>query len=167
LVDWLRCSYSCCKLFTRIHYEENTSKRRNTIRVANDIKVEVIREPPLEINNDFVLHLHDVLYVSSIRRNSISFWYLENDGFDHHFGNKWCLIKFYNNVVGLAFWQDKLYLLSLNQSVNVVSTKNVSLSMNKNKHKRIDDVYLKLWHYHLDHISRGVIEHMWIIMIHL
>ena len=55
---------------------------------------------------------------------------------------------FYNNkCVGLAFRQDKLYLLSLSESVNDVSTENenVSSSMNAtNKRKRVHDVSSKL-----------------------
>jgi hypothetical protein len=41
---------------------------------------------------------------------------------------------------------------------NVVSNVDVSSSENKNKYKIIDDVPLKLWHYHLVHILRGGIE---------
>jgi hypothetical protein len=39
------------------------SRGEKTIGVANDekTKVEVIGELPLEINNDFTLHLHNVL----------------------------------------------------------------------------------------------------------
>jgi hypothetical protein len=45
-----------------------------TIRVVNgeEAGVEAIRELPLEISNDFTLYLHDVLYVSFMRRNLIS-----------------------------------------------------------------------------------------------
>jgi hypothetical protein len=36
-----------------------------SIRIANDVEAEVepIRELPLELNNGFILHLHNVLYV--------------------------------------------------------------------------------------------------------
>jgi hypothetical protein len=39
-----------------------------SIRVTNDVeaKVEAIGELPLELNNGFKLHLHNVLYVSSL-----------------------------------------------------------------------------------------------------
>jgi hypothetical protein len=102
--------------------------------VANGIKAEVeaIGELPLELNNGFVLKLTDVLYVPSLRRNLISVSRLADDGYDCHFGNGQCKIMFNNKCVGLAFRQDKLYLLSLYQNVNVVSTnnENASLSMN-------------------------------------
>ena len=70
---------------------------------------------------------------------------------------------FNNKCVDLAFRQDKLYLLSLFDNVNVVSTENenVSSSMNaRNKHKRVHDISLKLWHCHLGHISRGRLERL-------
>ena len=47
--------------------------------------------------------------------------------------------------------------------MNVVSTENEndSSSMNAtNKWKRVHNVYLKLWHCHLCHISRGRIERL-------
>jgi hypothetical protein len=71
--------------------------------------------------------------------------------------------------VGLAFRQDKLYMLSIHENVNVVCNdenvvcnEQVSSSMNmSSKRKRYDDATsVKLWHYHLGHISRGRIERL-------
>ena len=79
------------------------------------------------------------------------------------FGNGKCQIVFNNKCVGLAFWQDKLYLLSLSENVNAVSTENenASSSMNAtNKRKRVHDVSSKLWHCRLGHISRERIEQL-------
>jgi hypothetical protein len=77
------------------------------------------------------------------------------------FGKKQCLIIFNDEVMGLAFKHDKLYLLFIKDSINVVSSENdVYVSLSKNKRKRIDDVSSKLWHHHLDHILRGRIEHL-------
>jgi hypothetical protein len=44
------------------------------LRVANGVKAEVeaIGELPLELNNSFILHLHNMLYVPSLSRNLIS-----------------------------------------------------------------------------------------------
>ena len=84
-------------------------------------------------------------------------------GYGCHFGNGKCRIVYNNKCVGLAFRQDKLYLLSLSENVNDVSIENVnaSSSMNAtNKRKRMHDVSLKLWHCHLGHISRGRIERL-------
>ena len=70
---------------------------------------------------------------------------------------------FNNKCVGLVFQQDKLYLLSLSENVNVVSTENenISSSMNaRNKRKRVHDVSSKLWHCRLGHISRRRIERL-------
>jgi hypothetical protein len=52
-----------------------------TIRVVNgeEAAVEAIGELPLEISNVFTLYLHDVLYVSSMRRNLISVSCLDDD----------------------------------------------------------------------------------------
>jgi hypothetical protein len=60
------------------------------IRVENDeeVEVETIGELSLEISNGFTLYLHDVFYVSSMRRNSISISYLDDDGFDCLFDMK-------------------------------------------------------------------------------
>jgi hypothetical protein len=71
--------------------------------------------------------------------------------------------------MGLAFRQDKLYMLSMHENVNVVCNdenivckEKVSSFMNvSSKRKRCDDaISIKLWHYHLGHISRGRIERL-------
>jgi hypothetical protein len=132
-----------------------------TIRLANgeEVKVEAIGELPLEISNDFPLYFHDVFYVPSMRRNLIYVSCLDDDGFDCLFHKKQCLITFNNEIVGRAFRHDKLYLLSIKDSINVVSFDNdVYVSSSKNKRKRIDDVSSKLWHHRLSHISRGRME---------
>jgi hypothetical protein len=115
-------------------------------------------EISLELDDGFVLKLSDVIYIPSLWRNLISVSYLDDDGYDCHFGNGKCKIIFNHKCVGLAFRQDKLYLLSLCENVNIVSTKNenASSSMNaRNKRKRVHDISSKLWHCHLGHISRG------------
>jgi hypothetical protein len=55
-----------------------------SIRVTNDVEAEVetIGHLPLELNNGFILHLHNVLYVSSLSRNLISVSCLDDDGYD-------------------------------------------------------------------------------------
>jgi hypothetical protein len=57
-------------------------KGERTIRVATGMEadVEAIGELTLEISNDFTLYLHDVLYVSSMRRNKIYVSCLDDDG---------------------------------------------------------------------------------------
>jgi hypothetical protein len=99
------------------------------------------------LNNGFILRLHNVLYVPSLSRNLISVSCLDDDGYDYQFGNRQCLILFDNKVVGLAFRQDKLYMLSMHENVNVVCNDEnveckdkVSSSTNvSSKHKRCDD----------------------------
>jgi hypothetical protein len=138
-------------------------KGERTIRVTNGVEadVEAIGELPLEISIDFTLYLHDVLYVPSMRRNLIFVSCLDDDVFDCLFGKKQCLIKYNDEIASHAFRHDKLYLLSLKDSINVISSENdVNISSSKNKRKRIDDVSSKLWHHRLTHISRGSIEHL-------
>jgi hypothetical protein len=121
------------------------------------------------LNNGFILRLHNVLYVPSLSRNLISVSCLDDDGYDCQFSNRQCLILFDNKVVGLAFRQDKLYMLSMHENVdvvcndeNVVCKDKVSSSTNvSSKRKRCNDATsMKLWHYCLGHISRGRIERL-------
>jgi hypothetical protein len=77
------------------------------------------------------------------------------------------LILFDKKVMGPAFRQDKLYILSMHENVNVVCNdeniickEKVSSSTNvSSKRKRCDDATsVKLWHCRLGHISRRMIE---------
>ena len=131
------------------------------IKVANGVEVEAeaIGELPLELNNGFVLHLRDVLFVPSLHRNLISVSRLDMDGYNCHFGNGQCEIQFDNKCVGLAIRQDKLYLLSLAENFNAECTMNVLSVTTSKKRKRIDSSS-KLWHCRLGHISRGRIERL-------
>jgi hypothetical protein len=153
------------------HTRRTLRRGERSIRVTNDIEVEVkaIEELPLELNNGFILHLHNVLYVPSLSRNLIFVSCLDDDGYDCQFGNRQCLILIDNKVVGLTFRQDKLYMLSMHENVNVVCNDEnvlckgkVSSSTNvSSKRKRCDDATsVKLWHYRLGHISRGRIERL-------
>ncbi len=85
----------------------------------------------------------------------ISVSVLDDEGYFCNIGNRQCNIFYDNNHVGLAIRQDKLYLLSIDDS---------SMSVNacdENKRKRSDDeTSSKLWHCRLGHISRGRIERL-------
>jgi hypothetical protein len=146
-------------------------REERNIRVTNGVEpeVEAIGELSLELNNIFILHLHNVLYVPSLSRNLIFISCLDDDEYDCQFGNRQYLILFDSKVVGLAFRQDNLYMLSMDENVNVVSNDEnvvckdkVSSSTNvSSKRKRCDDATsAKLWHYHLGHISRRRIERL-------
>jgi hypothetical protein len=65
--------------------------------------VEANGELPLELNNDFILRLHNVLYVPSLSKNLIFVSCLDDDGYDCQFDNRQCLILFDSKVVSLAF----------------------------------------------------------------
>jgi hypothetical protein len=95
--------------------------------------------------------------------------YLDDDGYDCQFGNRQCLILFGSKVVGLAFRQDKLYMLSMHENVNIICSdenivcnENVFSSTNvSSKCKRSNDATsAKLWHYRLGHNSKGRIERL-------
>jgi hypothetical protein len=64
-----------------------------------------------------------------------------------------CLIKYNDEDAGLAYLQDKLYLLSLHESVLNVCDNNVKC-FSKN------ETSSKLWHSRLGHVSWGRIEHL-------
>jgi molybdopterin converting factor small subunit len=87
------------------HMRRTLRRGERSIRVTNGVEAEVeaIGELPLELNNDFILYLHNVLYVPSLSRNWISVSCLDDDGYDCQFGNRQCLILFDSKVVGLAF----------------------------------------------------------------
>jgi hypothetical protein len=58
--------------------------------------------------------------------------------------------------MGRAFMHDKLYLLSIKDFINIVSSdNNMNVFSSKNKRKRINGVSSKSWHYRLGHILRG------------
>ena len=88
---------------------------------------------------------------------------LDDDSIDCHFGDGKCEIYFNKECISLAFRQDKIYLLSLLENVNIVSCKNKNSSSHENvtkKRKRIDAILSKLWHCRLAHILRGRIERL-------
>jgi hypothetical protein len=132
------------------HTRRTLQRGERSIRDANGVEdeVEAIGELSLELNNGFILRLNNVLYVPSLSRNLISVLYLDDDGFDCQFGNRQCLILFDKEVVGLAFRQDKLYMLSMYKNVNVVCNdenivckeKGSSSTNVSSKRKRCDDV---------------------------
>jgi hypothetical protein len=87
------------------HTWRTIRRRERSIRVTNGIeaKVEVIGELPLELNNGFILSLHNILYVPSLSRNLFFVSFLDDDGYDYQFDNIQCLILFDSKVVGLTF----------------------------------------------------------------
>jgi hypothetical protein len=55
-----------------------------SIRVTNGVEAEVeaIEGLPLELNNGFILRLHNILYVPPLSRNLIFVSCLDDDGYD-------------------------------------------------------------------------------------
>jgi transposase InsO family protein len=147
-----------CNCLKAFRSTRTTQRRESSIRVANGVekKVEAVGDLPLELANGFMLLLRDVFYVPSLQRNLISVSKLDFDGYDCRFGSGKCELWHNNACIGLAVLRDELYLLSLFENVNVVS----SLTKENKKRKRTPDVSSKLWHCRLGHISRGRIERL-------
>jgi hypothetical protein len=83
-----------------------------------------------------------------LSRNLISVSCLDDDGYDCQFGNKQCLILFDIKVMGLAFQEDNLYMLSMHENVNVVrNDENVvckeKVSSSTNVSKNVKDVMMQ------------------------
>jgi hypothetical protein len=72
------------------HTRRTLRRGEKSIRIVNDVEAEVeaIGELQLELNNGFILHLYNVLYILSLSRNLISISCLDDDGYDYQFGNK-------------------------------------------------------------------------------
>jgi hypothetical protein len=87
------------------HMRRTLRRGERSIGVINGVEAEVeaIGELPLELNNSFILRLHNVLYVPSLSRKLIFVSCLDDDGYDCQFGNRQYLILFDNKVVGLFF----------------------------------------------------------------
>jgi hypothetical protein len=79
--------------------------------------MEVVGSAVLHLHSGFRLDLNNVLSVPSLKRNLVSVRLLDIDGFSFNFGDMKFLIKYNNHHVGLAYLQDKLYLLSLYESI--------------------------------------------------
>ena len=113
-----------------------SSTRRIKVTNGLEVEVEAIAEFHLQLNSGFVLCLRDVLYVPSLQRNLISVSRLDDDSINCHFGDGKCEILFDKECVGLVFRQDKLYLLSLIENVNVACSENKNTSSYENVAKK-------------------------------
>ncbi len=147
-----------CNCLKAFRSTRTMQRSESSIRVANGIeaKVEAVGDLRLELANGFTLLLRNVFYVPSLQRNLISVSKLDFDGYDCRFGNGKFELWYNNECIGLAVLQDELYLFSLTENVNVVS----SLTKENKKRKRTPDVSSKLWHCRLGQISRGRIERL-------
>jgi hypothetical protein len=112
----------------------NTRKGEQSLKVADgkEAYVEAVGSIVLHLHSSFKLHLNNVLYISSLKRNLIPVRLLDIDSFSCNFGYMKCLIKYNDEDVGLAYLQVKLYLLSLNEYVmNVCDDKDKRFSKNE------------------------------------
>ena len=96
------------------HSTRTTQGRGITIRVANGVEVEVegIGDLSLKLDSGFDLLLRDIFYIPSLQRNLISVNKLDDDdGFDYHFRNGRCVIRYNDMIFTTAFIFNDLYLL--------------------------------------------------------
>jgi hypothetical protein len=142
-----------CNLLQGFVMKTSTRKGKQSLKVVDgkEAYMEAVGSIVLHLHSGFKFHLNNVLYVPSLKRNLILVCLLDIDGFSCNFGDMKCLIKYNDEDVGLAYLQDKLYLLSLNESV-------MNVCDNKDKRFSKNETSSKLWHSHLGHISRGRIE---------
>ena len=75
-----------------------------------------------------------------MQRNLISVSRLDDDSIDCHFSDGKCEIQINEECVGLFFRQDKLYLLSLPENVNVVCSENKNASSSENVTKKQNEL---------------------------
>jgi hypothetical protein len=144
-----------CNLLQGFVMKTSTRKGERSLKVVDgkEACVEAIGSIVLHLHSDIKLHLNNVLYDPSLKRNLISVRLLDIDGFSCNFGDMKCLIKYNDEYVGLTCLQDKLYFLFLYESVlNVCDDKDKRFSKNETSSK--------LWHSRLGHISQGRIEHL-------
>jgi hypothetical protein len=85
------------------------------------------------------------------KKNLISVFLLEDDVYECLFENNKCTIMYSDKGIGLAPWQDMLYMLSLNDfpMMNVCDVPN-----RRKKSDSDNETSLKLCHCRLGHILR-------------
>jgi hypothetical protein len=118
--------------------------------MAMKSRLKALEASTWSLQDGFHLHLQDVLYVPSLKRNLISISRLDKLIHICEFGNSKCNIKFHNIRVGLGHLQGDLYLLSLDNDYFVMNVCDAT-----NKYKRDDETFSKLCYCRLGHISRG------------
>jgi hypothetical protein len=128
----------------------STRKWERSLKVTDgkEAFMKAVRFIVLHLHSGFKLHLNNVLYVPSLKRNLISVQLLDIDGFSYNFGDIKCLIKYNDEDACHTYLQDKLYLLSLYESV-------LNVWDGKDKRLRKNETSLKWSHSRLSHISWG------------
>ena len=102
--------------------------------------------PPMEVSlcsmfsrkTRTIRTIRNFSHLVQIRRNMISVSRSDDDSIDCHFGDGKCEIQFNKECVGLAFRQDKIYLLLLLENVNVAGSKNKNSSSYENVTKKLN-----------------------------
>ena len=119
------------------HTTQRLEQGDRTVSVTDgkEADVQAIGDLKLELDDGFVLHLSNVLYVPSLRRNLIYVLRLDDENIHFHFGNKRCIIQCNKKDVGLAIRRDMLYLLSHCNVVNEIDASGPALERKNSKRK--------------------------------
>ena len=122
------------------------------------MKVEFFGMIKLRLATKSFLLLHNVAYISSLRRNLISVSILDRQGYSFHFG-RGKLDIFSNSVlIGNGVLFDNLYSLTLHHGP-LCNSSSVN-SIVGCKHARMNLSSSMLWHKRLGHISRQRLERL-------
>jgi hypothetical protein len=84
--------------------KKSTRKGERSLKVADgkEAYVEAVGSIVLHLHSGFKLHLNNVLYVPSLKRNLVSIRLLDIDGFNCNFREMKCLMKYNDEDVGLT-----------------------------------------------------------------
>jgi len=122
------------------------------------VPVEAVRTYHLILDIGFHLDLLDTFYVLSISRNLISLSKLDVIGYSFKFGN--CCFSLYKSIfiIGSDTLFDGLYKLNLD---NLYAETLMTLHHNVGtKRDLVNECYAYLWHKHLGHISKEMMERL-------
>jgi hypothetical protein len=124
------------ELISYVVLEEERLKKSSKDLDGKEACVEAVESIVLHLHSGFKLYLNNVLYVPSLKRNLISVRLLDIDDFSCNFGDMKCLIKYNCEDVDFTYLQDKVYLLSLYNSVlNICDDKDKRFSNNETSSK--------------------------------
>jgi len=105
-------------------------------RIDSRLPMEVSLSSMFSRKTRTIRTIRNFSHLVQIRRNLIIVLRSDDDSIDCYFGDGKCEIQFNKKYVGLAFRQDKIYLLSLSENMNVASSNNKNSSSYENVTKK-------------------------------
>jgi GAG-pre-integrase domain len=113
------------------------------------------------LKSDFILNLHDVVYIFSIIRNLIFIFRLDACGFIFQFKNKELRLYYNSKYIGSKLLCDNLYKLCLDylfsESLLSLNITDVKRGIKRNYEGEYSS---KLWHCRLSHISKDRMQRL-------